>query len=93
MPRVVPSYTILDPVLSDISQLVIRKEQVSDGQGGFTNELRLSAYYNLESNPSGVVVDQKFESYGVVLGGAVKTALVNFINANVIPGIKAQEGL
>jgi len=84
---------VLDPTISDISQVVIRKEVVDDEQGGTTNELRLSVYYTLQADAPDVDVDQKFESYSVQLAGAAKTSLVNFINSNAIPGIKAQEGL
>lgn len=91
MPRVVPSYTILDPTISNISQFVIRKEIVDDGQGGTTNELRITAYYDLEADLPDVDIDQKFESYSVQLAGAAKTSMVNYVNANIIPGIKTQE--
>lgn len=93
MSRIVPSYTILDPAISDISQLVIRKELVDNGQGGTTEELRVTAYYTLKASVADVDVDQKFESYSVRLAGAAKTSMVNYVNANIIPGIKAQEGL
>lgn len=37
--------------------------------------------------------DQKFESVNVVLNAAQRNALVNFVNANLVPVANAQEEL
>ena len=92
MPRVVASYTILDPTLNVIPNISVRR--VPKEGGGF--DTILTAYYELEADdPSITKVDQLFDSISFTLNAAAKTALANLFTNNLdgINAIKAQENL
>lgn len=90
MPRVVASYTILDPTLGQIPNIGIRR--VDNGSGGF--DTILTAYYKLEADdPSITHVDQLHESISFTLNGAQKSALATLFSVDLdgLNAIKAQE--
>lgn len=79
----VVSYTLRPVTAADISQVVFRP-------GNAAGDIVGVGYFNVKDS-NGVVKEQG--SVSVDLNAAQKTALINFINANISPAFNTQRGL
>ena len=86
MPRVVPQYTIRDPVVTDVEY--IRFTPRPKEGGGFETECL--AHYKLKDEVGNVVVDG---SVSFVLSAGVQSTLATFTTNNILPIIRTQEDL
>jgi hypothetical protein len=82
MPIVI-TYTLQAVTATDMNQIVIRP-------GNVAGEIIANGYFDVK-DAGGVVREQG--SVSVNLNPAQKTALISFINANIVPAFNSQRGL